>query len=596
VFPRRHFSSLVSLALPAVILLALLNAPAGPALRRQARAAAEFDVNSTLDAVDDNPGDGMCHTVGGHCTLRAAIMEANHTAGGGATINVPAGTYVLTLVSGGTDDETVGDLDITADMTIVGAGAESTIVDGNGDVMNDRVFEVGAVTAAMSGLTVQHGRFLSTPGSYQGGGGIYNAGTLTLNSARVNENQIVDAGQGAYGGGIFNDDGTLTLADCTINDNRAEAGGGIWNEAGDVTLTNCTLNGNEGVGGGGGIYQWSDGLLSVTDSVIEENTANFGGGIYSNVGTVDVTGSGIFNYIGSVGLENSTVAGNHANIAGGLANGAGTVYLTNSAVNNNTAEKDGGGIYDAIGLLTSLTNSTVNGNHAGGMGGGVVNDSGLVVISDSTVSGNDSKWGGGIAYGSPVTATNSTISGNMADEDGGGFYGLVNAAHLYNVTTTGNYADYDLNGSGVGGGVFIGEMYDDDAEFYFENSLIALNYESEPDGGGWARVVGDCAGTLQSNGYNLMTAYSAECMVTGGVTLADPMLGPLAYYGGPTQTHALLPGSPAIDAGDPSGCLDSEGVLLATDQRGLFRHAGGRCDLGAYEFHMYTSYFPLTVY
>src|SRR3989475_8330214 len=118
-------------------------------------AAATFTVNDPADAVDAAPGDGRCATAGGTCTLRAAIQEANaHT--GADTIMVPAGTYLLTIPGRGEDMAATGDLDIRDDVTITGAGADRTIVDGNGI---DRVFEIvnSAAVVAMSSLTIRNG-------------------------------------------------------------------------------------------------------------------------------------------------------------------------------------------------------------------------------------------------------------------------------------------------------------------------------------------------------------------------------------------------------------------------------------------------------
>jgi hypothetical protein len=97
-------------------------------------------------------------------------------------------------------------------------------------------------------------------------------------------------------------------------------------------------------------------------------------------------------------------------------------------------------------------------------------------------------------------------------------------------------------------------------------------------------VLDDCSGTISSQGHNLVT-YVAACNVVGSYSTAQPLLGPLQYNGGPTKTHALLAGSPAIDQGDPNGCAaDEQGVTkLTTDQRGLPRPIGAACDIGAYE-------------
>ncbi|MET0501825.1 MAG: VCBS repeat-containing protein [Candidatus Binatia bacterium] len=108
--------------------------------------------------------------------------------------------------------------------------------------------------------------------------------------------------------------------------------------------------------------------------------------------------------------------------------------------------------------------------------------------------------------------------------------------------------------------------------FNFQNTIFAGNLESE------------CAGTITSEGNNLMRDISAGCTVNGGgVTFAMPQLGPLQNNDGPTQTHRPLAGSPAIDGGNASGCKDNLGAMLAKDQRGFRRTVGSRCDIGAVE-------------
>src|SRR3989442_2719786 len=173
----------------ALLLVALVRIPADAGLPPppmvtavEPLAAATFTVNDTADAVDAAPGDGRCATAGGTCTLRAAIQEANaHT--GADTIMVPAGTYLLTIPGRGEDMATTGDLDITDTVTIIGAGADRTIVDGNGI---DRVFEIvnSAAVVAISSLTIRNG----DPGPVAldtDGGGLYNQGTLTLSDVVV---------------------------------------------------------------------------------------------------------------------------------------------------------------------------------------------------------------------------------------------------------------------------------------------------------------------------------------------------------------------------------------------------------------------------
>lgn len=161
------------------------------------------------------------------------------------------------------------------------------------------------------------------------------------------------------------------------------------------------------------------------------------------------------------------------------------------------------------------------------------------------------------------------------------------------MTLAHNKANADEDQVGNGGGLSSGYDSQAGAEppvIRVRHSLIANNLRFEdlingdfPD---------DCAGVITSLGYNLLE-MTLGCTVngdlTGNLTGLDPNLGPLADNGGPTLSHALQPGSPAIDAADPAGCLDPAGAALSSDQRGYLRPADGgsgsaRCDLGAIEF------------
>ena len=180
--------------------------------------------------------------------------------------------------------------------------------------------------------------------------------------------------------------------------------------------------------------------------------------------------------------------------------------------------------------------------------------------------------GGGIYNSGTLTLVNSTVSGNSAAQ-GGGIYNEDGITNLFNVTITNNQADDKSGGQGVGGGIFNSNK----GTFNFQNSILAGNFETLD----FVSTPGECDGTINSIGSNLMTM--ADCTVSGSAPIiGNPNLGPLKNNGGPTQTHALLAGSPAIDAGNTGGCRDEFGVLLTTDQRGINRPASG-CDIGAFE-------------
>jgi hypothetical protein len=259
-------------------------------------------------------------------------------------------------------------------------------------------------------------------------------------------------------------------------------------------------------------------------------------------------------------LQRVTLSGGSAPVCGGGAiSNAGTLTIENSTVSGNTAGFMGGGVYN-YGTLT-IANSTISGN----TGRGVDNLYYTLTIQSSTISANQ---GGGVGnFGGRVTIADSTVSGNIANSGGG----LTNAHPVYHYC--GTHAAPQLPGT-----------------LTLRDSLIAGNQ---------AAVAPEIAndGVVNANNFNLF-GTNGNAGVTGftpGPTDIVPsvslgqILGPLQNNGGPTQTHALVAGSPAIDAGDPSGCRDNSGALLQTDQRGFPRNVDGnsdgaaRCDIGAVE-------------
>jgi CSLREA domain-containing protein len=579
---------------------------------RSAQASITFTVNSTLDAVDTNPGDGVCATSGGLCTLRAAIMEANHTSGGGATIIMPGSTsaYAIAISPSGSDDDTTGDLNITASTNIVGTPSiphPYIIIDAG--LAGDRAFNVSSgVTVGISHVTIRNGSTLY-------GGGIENDGMLTLTDSTVSGNTADDDG-----GGIENDfNATLTLINSTVSGNMANSGydigGGIFNH-GTLVLTDSTISGNM-ANYSGGIY--NGGTLTLTDSTVSGNTAT------------DYYGGGILNY-GALTLINSTVSGNMANgsdsFGGGIYNG-GTLTLTNSIVDGNTANIGGGGIDNNSGTL-ALTNSIVRGNTANiGRGGGILNtvsgyDTGTLTLTDSFVSGNTANgsdgFGGGIDNndGGEMTLNNSTINSNTVRFGGGGIYnsGVDSRLTVTNATVSGNsdtgiendYGTADLTNATVSGNSDTGIVnYDGTAQLTSVTINGNSGYGIYQHGSSYTETVTlantiiansptNCyiyAIPLQSSGYNLSSDGSCGQYFnqTGDLNNTNPHLGPLQDNGGSTLTQAPSYGSPAIDAIPlgTNGC----GTTLITDQRGVTRPIHGKCDIGAYEVAYFDVFLPL---
>jgi len=266
----------------------------GAALSFQFPAQAKrFNVNSTQDAVDANPGDGICATATGECTLRAAIQEANALPGADEIV-VPGAVYTITIPGANEDCAASGDLDITDDITIRGAGAQATIVDGGG---LDRVFQVlpsqpqcgrtsiRSPNVTISGLTIRNGNVAVTGDS---GGGIYNSipggqgGILKLVDVVVTGNSAV------FGGGIFNGwSASVSMERVTISSNTAAYGAGLYTrDGGEVRITNGTVSRNAASGGGGGIDTFFFANLLLNNVTIAENTAALvGGGINSEPGS-----------------------------------------------------------------------------------------------------------------------------------------------------------------------------------------------------------------------------------------------------------------------------------------------------------------------
>ena len=322
---------------------------------------------------------------------------------------------------------------------------------------------------------------------------------------------------------------------------------------------------------------------------ISNVTITGGGMAGANLAGVGIS---IYHSGATVTLDNSIVSGNTASIAGGGIFNSGVLTVTDTRISGNNAPV-GGGIYNA-GTMT-LNNSTVSGNTTSGDGGGIFNDGGTLTLNNSTIRGNAASGGGGGIYQdggiNTLTLNNGTVSGNDADGDGGGIYAKSGTTTLRNVTLTANEADADDDDQGEGGGI-----YRFGATVNIGNSILAGNFLKEQ---GIADTPDDCQGWLDSNGYNLIQT-PAGCNITGAyLSGVNPNLGPLQSNGGPTWTHALLPGSPAIDAGSPSGCRAGAPffILFTADQRGLPRHMDGngdgsaRCDIGAYE--QQTAYFDI---
>ena len=450
------------------------------------------------------------------------------------------------LVDGGSVTFNCGNSPVTLPLTTTRAIGGDTSLDGGGLITLSgsgtvQLFVVNAgATLDLDSLTIANGQ--SGPG---GGGGVHNEGRLIVANTTFTRNTAAEGD----GGAIWNI-GTVGVTDSTFSANGAadgdNGGGAIYNE-GTLTVTGSAFSGNgTNSQGGGAIY--NDGSLTATRSTFSHNTARDGdGGAISNEAARLVT------------VNNCTFSANRA-----------------------TGGDYGGGAIANAGSL-AVTDSTFAGNSAvdGGIGGGAIFTVGTLKVTSSTLSGNVVVEGGGgaIANGGRLTVTDSTFAGNSATSDfyitsGGGVWN-VGTLKVINCSFSGNRA---VSGGAIGNDeILLGEA----GTLTVTNSLIA----NSRDGGDCVAI----AGTVIDGGHNLIEDAANSCGLmngeNGNLVGIDPELDPtgLTDNGGLTHTIALLPGSPAINAGDAQVCADPP--VNGVDQRGYVRPGSGyaTCSIGAYE-------------
>lgn len=547
---------------------------------------ATFVVNDNGDAADSNIGNGICDTsaaAGDQCTLRAAIQEANSVFGNDAiTFGLPPSS-TITLNTALPD--------ITGNLTITGPGSTQLTVMRStaGGTPDFRIFFVNNVTTNFSGMTVSNGRTPvglsgATSGGQGGnGGGILSFGSMTLtdmvisgnftgNGGNATDPGTTFGGPAGFGGGISST-GSLTMTNVTVSNNTTGNGGnggyghtggrgGGIQATGTLTMTQCAVTGNNtGVGGAGSNAGASGG------------NGGDGAGVYAETGT--------FNMTNIIVSGNNTGDGGGESGTGGHAGGifvSGTATLTNSTVNNNTT---GDGSPGFVGQ--------------GGLGGGMFNN-GALTVKGSTINGNSTGTSGpngggnagGIYNAATLTMVNSTISGNSTTSIGGGL-SVGGTVTLTNVTITNNRSDSDNNGWGPGGGI-----YAFSGTITLKNTIVAGNFR----GSSPSTIADDIEAPINSaSSFNLIGTGGSGGLTDGvnnnQVGVANALLGPLANNGGLTQTHALLSGSTASDAGsnvlvtnppfDGPPFTDQRGAGFNRIVDGPDANTTATVDIGAYE-------------
>ncbi len=286
-------------------------------------AATNFVVNSTADKGDANPRDGLCETsTSGECTLRAAIQQANALEGSD-TISIPAGTYTLSIEGAGEDAAAAGDLDITDNLAISGAGMGATIIDANN---SDRAFHVLFAALELSDLTIQNG--IASPG----GAVLVDSNALITRVAFLNNQSTSDAPDGTGGAVFVSVEASADIAQSQFKGNFAYFGGGAVASANATvfSISDSTFDSNSSALGGGALYP-NGNSATIEGSTFINNNADTGGAIHSNANSVDVT--------------NSTFVGNSAVNHGAIDSRVGTIAVNYSTFSGNTAS----GLGDTLG-------------------------------------------------------------------------------------------------------------------------------------------------------------------------------------------------------------------------------------------------------
>jgi len=507
---------------------------------------------------------------------------------------------------------TMGELVIADSLTIAGLGAELLTVDASGNDPTpeenngdgSRVFNIDN-SDVFTRIDVElHGLTLTGGDVSVSGGAVQSLENLTVTSSKILRNSV------ASSGGAIASTGSLEIIGSTITGNSAVAlGGGVSARRGTMTIINTTISDNWAGRGGGGISANAGGERTIIDSVISRNSAgNEGGGIAARSGTTTITGSiisdnsagtyggGIYARAETTIVTDSTISENEANKGGGIWSNR-ELTVAASTITGNSASDSGGGIRSYSGVAT-ITDSNISGNSAALDGGGIWSNRKLTVAGN-TISGNSAgDDGGGIwmqsPYLGPSTITNSTISRNLADNNGGGMYTVVGpgagSGTIAHSTIVGNVSDADRSDGGSGGGLFVRS-----GTLGVNHTIVSQNRDHSSVGRditGFLGVVLDVHFSLigDSTGTGLAEAPVGSPDVNGNLIgglingSISPLLDRLADNGGPTLTHALLPGSPAIDAGDPALVAGTNGTP-GYDQRGFpwRRISGARIDIGAFE-------------
>ncbi|HZZ00610.1 MAG TPA: choice-of-anchor Q domain-containing protein [Candidatus Baltobacteraceae bacterium] len=506
-------------------------------------------------------------------TFTGNAASSNALAAAGAVVAITIGTISNCTFTSNTALATGGG----------GAGSVSAVggaaLFGSAAKISGSTFTANAVTAESAAAQ-----------SSVGGAAAVESGSLfsTNNTFASNTATMKNAAQTAAGGGLADISGLLVSSGDKFSSNSVAgpgtAGGGAVFAAMGALMNNVTMTSNKVSGiqavGGALALGTSGELTHVTatgNSAISTTGEGGGGGIY------DVAGSSITD--SSISQNTATTAG------GGIFSMTNVEIIVDSSINNNVvttakaASAGGGGIYEANGIEMSqdtVAGNTVTVSGPGPAGaGGILNGGGLLMVG-STISGNKvlgtapQGGGGGILSDSEIIAINNTISSNSSSIDGGGVENAATSGVEFANSTFFQNAANSTTGHGGNIANLAG------AALTLTNSVVGGG-----TAGGGADVFNAASATLTSGGYDIFGTHFAGSGTytagTGDELNTNPQLLPLSNNGGPTFTNADKATSPG-KGHIPYAASACNGITITTDQRGFTRGAGGRCDVGAYEY------------
>ncbi len=504
-----------------------------------------------------NPGPASVVTECTDANLRAAMS------GGGRVTFACDGTVVLSNA-----------ISISTGTVLDAAGHEITI-SGNHAT---QVFHVNAgATLSVSNLTIANG-------CAEIGGGLFNDG------GNVNLNGVIFLSNVAsVGGAIRNASGQVTLQSCIFSNNADSA----LDNSGTLTADLCTFAGNSAAGTNGLSGSWYGSPGSDGGNADGGAIRNFGNLTLARSTFINnrvIAGSGGNGYVGNHGDPGGPAAGGGSaggaggNGRGGALYNSGTARIVSSTFTGNSGTGGTGGAGGNGGPDYGYGSGGTGGvGGAGGAGIGAVFNAGSIEIINSTFASNSGSPGSGGAGGAGGSGNTSNGSGGSGGNGGLGVGAFYGQCRITNCTFAGNFSGNGSGGSGGAGGHNGLPPFPPDGNPGAPGSSVAGTAGICTSGGMLLNTIlaaNSCAGSITDLGHNISSDSTCAFTNAGSLNNTGPQLGPLADNGGPTLTMALLPGSPAIDAGSSVGAP-------ATDQRGVARPQGAGVDIGAFELQQY---------